>query len=159
MESFGFDIAQRKIERMADTMSGASMGRILTDVGVQTRPIFETSAAEWAGTDRRLSGWPRAGVMGVGFDVTPKALTMKPRPYGLWIVGDRGRRSTTIPKRRARVTVNTPGGPRTFLKSDPLVIGSTRGHRTLTIARERAQDQVPRWIFERWQRELREGWV
>lgn len=158
MHALGFDRVNAKLGRMADTMSGATMKKILTDVGVEARPVFERHATAFAGPDRKLSGFERGGVMGVGFDATPTVLTMKPRPYGLWILGERGRRSGVIPKRKARVTVATPWGPRTFLKSAPMELGSTRGHRTLTDAREEAQQRVPGWIFERWQRELREVW-
>jgi hypothetical protein len=154
-----FDALLGKLEQLSGVLDGPDMGRVLKDVGVENKRILIDAAKEAIGSDQRMSGWRRAGRMTAGFDVVGNTqLVMKPRPYGLWIVVDRGRRTTTAPRRRARMTIPTPGGPRTFTRASPLVIGSTRGKRTLTLARERIERESPVRVFEGVQREMRRKW-
>jgi len=154
-----FDALLGKLEQLSGVLDGPDMGRVLKDVGVENKRILIDAAKEAIGSDQRMSGWRRAGRMTAGFDVVGNTqLVMKPRPYGLWIVVDRGRRTTTAPRRRARMTIPTPGGPRTFTRAAPLVIGSTRGKRTLTLARERIERESPVRVFEGVQREMRRKW-
>jgi hypothetical protein len=154
-----FDALLGKLEQLSGVLDGPDMGRVLKDVGVVNKGILNQAAQDAVGSDQRMSGWRRAGRMTAGFDVVGNTqLVMKPRPYGLWMVADRGRRATTAPRRRARMTIPTPGGPRTFTRANPMVIGSTRGKRTLTIARERIERESPVRVFEGVQRELRRKW-
>lgn len=154
-----FSLINRHLSALADTMSGTTMREILTQAGVEARPVFERGAESFAGADRQLRGFPRAGKMGVGFDTTAHSITFKPRPYVLWILGERGRRPTVAPKRRKGVVkLGTPWGARSFTRAEPLHIGGTRGHRTLTIARERVETETPRRVFELWRKQLYGKW-
>jgi hypothetical protein len=149
-----------KLDNFAQLFDGRGMERALTEVGLKGKKVLLETAADWAGADRRLSGWPRAGQLSAGFDVTASGVVFKPRPYGLWVVGDRGRRSTTAPRRgKGTRRISFPDGEvRSASKSAPIRIGGTRGHQILTIARKRIEDDAPKWLFEAVQAEARRVW-
>ena len=153
----------RKLGRAVDVLDGTAMRTVLTDVGVAAKKDLRVEAERTVGTDLKFSGWPRGGKLSSGFEVTSNTtLTLSPRPYGVWVVADRGRKATTAPRRGKKssvVTMKTPWGPRSYTKASPLHIGRTRGHRTLTLARERIEQETPKRVFTGVQRELRKAWV
>lgn len=152
-----------RLERVENALNGTHMRTVLTqDVGMPAKKDLEREAVRTVGEDLRFSGWPRGGRLSSGFDVTgDTSLVVKPRPYGAWLVADQGRRTTAAPRRGKTSTVilNTPYGPRSYTKASPLRIGPTRGHRTLTIARERIEAETPARLFGGVQRELRKAWA
>lgn len=158
-----FSDLNRKLGRVVDTLDGTAMRTVLTDVGVAAKRDLRTEAERTVGTDLKFSGRPRGGKLSSGFEVTSNtSITVSPRPYGLWVVADRGRKATTAPRRGKKgsvVVMKTPWGPRSYTKASPLRIGRTRGHRTLTLAREQIEQETPKRIFEGVQRELRKVWL
>jgi hypothetical protein len=154
----------RRLERVENALGGQAMRAVLTaDVGVPAKRDLHLEAVRTVGEDLRFSGWPRARQMTSGFDVVgDTSIELNPRPYGVWRVAEAGRKSTTAPRRgRATRTVilRTPYGPRTYSRERPLHIGATRGHRTLTVARQRIEAETPTRMFQGVQRELRKAWT
>lgn len=160
MATSGFEVLLQKLQNFAEILDGPQMDAVLTEVGMKGKTVLLDAAAEWAGPDRRLSGWPRAGQLSAGFDITPSGVVFKPRPYGLWIVGDRGRRETAAPKRGKGVRRLSfgPDQVRSATRTQPIRIGATRGHQVLTIARKQIEQDAPRWLFESVQAEARKVW-
>lgn len=152
----------RKLENFQKVLDGPGMERALTGVGMKGKKVLLDAAESWAGADRRLSGWPRGGQLSAGFDVEPHRVVFKPRPYGLWVVGDRGRRATTAPRRgKVKRVVRFSFGEdevASATKANPMRIGPTRGHQILTIARKQIQQDAPGWLFEQVQAEARKVW-
>lgn len=161
MVTSGFEVLLRKLESFAEILDGPKMADALDEVGMKGKKVLLDAAAEWAGPDRRLSGWPRGGQLSAGFDHTPGGIVFKPRPYGLWIVGDRGRRETAAPKRGKGVRrIAFPDGEfRSATKSQPIRIGATRGHQVLTIARKQIEQDAPRWLLDAVRAEARKVWT
>jgi hypothetical protein len=132
-----FDPLISRLGRIADTLEGTSLRASMDRVGVMAKGELRGSATDTVGGDLKFSGWPRGGKLSSGYEHTgPGQITVNPRPYGLWVVADRGRRGAVAPKRKTRVTMRTPWGPRTFTRANPMRIGSARGHRTLTTGRD-----------------------
>lgn len=150
-----------KIDNLKQVIEGAPLDRALTQVGMKAKAVFLESAESWAGSDRRLSGWKRGGQLSVGFDVEGQRVIVKPRPYGLWVVGDRGRRETSAPRRGKGKNVRISFGPNevaTASKAGPIRIGSTRGHQIYTLARKKVEREAGDWLFTEVQREVRKVW-
>jgi len=149
-----------KLDNLKQVFDGSGMERALTEVGLKGKKVLLDGAAGWAGEDRRLSGWPRAGQLSAGFDVTSSGVVFKPRPYGLWIVGDRGRRQTTTPRRgKGMKKLAFPdGGVRSASKANPIPVGATRGHRVLTIAKQQIEREAPKWLLDAVMAEAKKAW-
>lgn len=156
-----FDGLRRKLERTEALLDGSAMRAALTSkVGPGAKADIRAEAAIVLGPDRKPSGWPRAGALDGGYDVTSNTtLTVKPRPYGVAVVFEDGRKGGTAPKRRKSITMATPYGPRTFLKAEPMQLGRTHGHRVLTLSRERMDRETPGRLWEAMQSRLREVWA
>ena len=158
-----FTATLAKLDNFAQLLDGRQLDRSLHKVGAKGKTVLLDAAASWAGADRRLSGWPRAGQLSAGYDMVPGGLVFKPRPYGLWIVGDRGRRQTSAPRRGkgGRVArMSMPDGEfRTGTKVQPIRIGATRGHQILTIARKQIEQDAPKWLFDAVWDEARRVWT
>jgi len=149
-----------KLDNLKQVFDGAGMDRALTEVGVKGKKVLLDQAQSWAGPDMRLSGWPRGGKLSAGFDVTSSGVVFKPRPYGLWIVGDRGRRQTTTPRRGKgmRKLAFPDGGVRSASKTNPISVGATRGHRVLTISKEQIEREAPKWLLDAVMAEAKRAW-
>lgn len=149
-----------KLDNLKQVFDGAGMDRALTEVGMKGKKVLLDQAQSWAGPDMRLSGWPRGGKLSAGFDVTSSGVVFKPRPYGLWIVGDRGRRQTTTPRRGKGVRRLSfgPDEVRSATRTQPIRIGGTRGHQVLTIARKQIEQEAPRWLLDAVRAEAGKVW-
>ncbi len=160
MATSGFEVLLQKLQNFAEILDGPQMDAALTEVGMKGKTVLLDAAADWAGPDRRLSGWPRGGQLSAGFDVTPSGLVFTPRPYGLWIVGDRGRRETAAPKRGKGVRRLSfgPDEVRSATRTQPIRIGGTRGHQVLTIARKQIEQEAPRWLLDAVRAEAGKVW-
>lgn len=151
-----FTALRAKLGRISDALGPAGMRAALTDVGVQAKKDLAIEGAVAVGADLRYSGWKRLGAVKSGFDIDGTTVIVKPRPFGGWIVAEKGRKHTTAPKRRKTVVLATPWGPRTYTREHPLAIGATRGKGALTKATERIQRSSPQRYDEALQRQLRE---
>jgi hypothetical protein len=155
------DPLKRRVDAIERALDGTSMRTALTRVGMSAKRELSDEGMKAIGDDLRMSGWKRGGKLNSGFDLTSDtSLAITPRPYGLWMVVERGRRETTAPRRgRPRtVVLRTPFGPRTYSHERPLRIGATRGRRSLTIARERNERTAPTQVFQSVTEDLRKAW-
>jgi hypothetical protein len=151
-----FTALQAKFGKLADALGPAGMKAALIDVGVQAKKDLAIEAEHAVGGDLRYSGWKRMGKLSSGFDIDGTSVIVQPRPIGGWLVAEHGRKKTQAPKRRAVAILNTPWGPRTYTKSQPLNIGRTRGKDSLTHATERIQKTSPARYDEALQKQLSE---
>jgi hypothetical protein len=151
-----FAALQAKFSRVADALGPAGSKAALTDVGVQAKKDLQNEAEHAVGGDLRYSGWKRMGALKSGFEVEGMSVVMNPRPAGGWLVAEHGRKPTQAPKRRGRVRMKTPWGPRTFTKSEPMGIGRTSAKHSLTKATERIQKSSPQRYDEAVQKQLKE---
>lgn len=133
---------QAKIDRLQDALDGSAIADITKRVAMDAKRDAESELDSDLGSDRKFSGWSRVK-LGVGFELkSGHSAGIKPRPSGPWSVLDGGRKGgARVPKRRAKVTLSTPYGPRTYKRDNPLRLGPTRGkdtwkHATTVIARE-----------------------
>lgn len=122
---------QAKIGRLQDALDGSAIQDITQKVALAAKRDAETELDSDLGSDRRFSGWSRVR-LSVGFDLrSGHEAVVKPRPSGPWSVLDGGRKAgARVPKRRSKVTLSTPYGPRTYTRDNPLRLGSTRGKDT-----------------------------
>lgn len=151
-----FTALNAKFNRLQDALGPAGLKAALTDVGVQAKKDLTIEAIAAVGADAKFSGWKRLGKLTSGFDVIDTSVIVKPRPFGGWIVAERGRKTTKAPKRRQRVILATPWGPRTYTREHPLAIGRTGAKRSLTKATERIQRTSPERFDAALQKQLRE---
>lgn len=110
-----------RLEVLAAGLSGPLLEEVMTELGVEAKKDFRLAAQLDLGPDAKFSGWLRAGELKVGFEhVAPGVIEMRPRPQGVAVVAEDGR--------RAGSKVRTRG------KRRSATWGSTRGHRTISDA-------------------------
>eukprot|EP01041_Mallomonas_annulata_P019068 gene19068-38260_t len=94
---------------------------VMTELGVEAKKDFRLAAQVDLGPDAKFSGWLRAGELKVGFEhIAPGVIEMRPRPQGVAVVAQDGRRAGTKTRTRG--------------KRRSASWGSTRGHRTIDDA-------------------------
>lgn len=114
-------------------------------VGQFAKTTALEQVAKDLGSDLAFSGWKSKVRLGAGYDLgTPVVLNL--RPAGMWFLAEDGRkrRQRITPKRRRAAknpphpkAVRTPFGWRAYSNSGP-----SRGHRTITTARDRIDDGI-----------------
>ena len=115
-----------KLQRVAH---GFEDPRVLKAAGIAGKKAALDEAAKAVGGDRAFSGWRKGRPvrLGAGFDITGRGeVTTKLRPYGVWVVAEKGRKPSdarVLPKRarrraargrggNAQPALSTPWGPR-----------------------------------------------
>lgn len=134
-DSKEFGALTLKLTRLEAQLGPVGMEEALTVVGVQAQGDMIEAAVAALGPDRMFSGWKRLGRLETDLRVAPSEFTIIPKPYGGWIVADKGRRPGSVaPSRRSRSTtiLKTPWGPRTYTVEKPLKIGPSPGKNALT---------------------------
>jgi hypothetical protein len=114
-----------KMQQVAALFTGAAMRRILTRVVAQAKTEdVPPAAAAVTGGDGVLSGM---GKKGRRLNARYKVLSdyqavLTPTPPGPWaLVTDGSKGPFPVPKRKARVILNTPDGPRIATLAAPIV--------------------------------------
>lgn len=133
-DSQEFGALTLKLTRLETELGPLGMEKALTIVGVKAQGDMLEVAVASLGPDRAFSGWKRLGSLESDLRVAPMEFSIIPKPYGGWIVADKGRRPGSVaPKRARNVTIlKTPWGPRTYTVEKPLKIGPSPGKNTLT---------------------------
>lgn len=127
-----------KLQQIEEKLGPVEMTKALAVVGVKAQADMVEAIVPALGPDRQFSGWKRLGTVGTDLRVELSQFTIIPKPYGGWIVADKGRRPGSVaPKRGNRdpVILKTPWGPRTYYKSNPMRIGPTQGKNSLQIGK------------------------
>lgn len=132
-----------RLEILAAGLSGQVLEDVMTELGVEAKKDFRLAAQLDLGPDAKFSGWLRAGELKVGFEhVAPGVIEMRPRPQGVAVVAQDGRRA-------GRKT-------RTRGKRRSASWGSTRGHRTVTDAITLTEEETTVRALDIIERKIRE---
>lgn len=128
-----------KLNQIEAKLGPVEMTKALAVVGVKAQGDMVEAIVPALGPDRQFSGWKRAGTAHTDLRVEVSQFTVIPKPYGVWIVADKGRRPGSAAPSRGKTKnpaiLKTPWGPRTYYKATPLRIGPTRGKNSLTIGK------------------------
>lgn len=161
--SSDFAVLAHKLDKVTTALGPVGLKAALEIVGVAAKADLVVEAGRVVGADLKYSGWPRVGKLGSRFDIAGTTITVKPRPYGAWMVAEHGRRATAAPKRatpgssramfgegrRDRVNMLTPVGWRAYTKANPLQIGPTPARHALTVGAAIIQrESAPRFHRE-----------
>lgn len=137
--------------RMLKITDPSALTRINRMAGFAGKQSALEAASDSLGGDRRFSGFRRKVALSAGFDtVSATQVQINFRPAGLWVLADKGRRSSgTIRPRRGKRAVLTPYGPRATSSYGP-----SRGLNTYENAVKDAETTVPKAAFRQFQVEV-----
>jgi len=123
------------IDRIGSVASGESLRRVQRYVGNVTKRAALRGPESTLGPDRAMSHF-RGGhkALRAGYDLISEGILLRFKPVGLWLLADRGRRSsgTIRPKRKSgHKALATPEGARARSHYGP-----SRGLHTYAISNE-----------------------
>lgn len=136
------EAVSRKMAAVTKAVAGNDLRSTLTDVGVESKKLIEREVKRDFGADLGMSNWRRGRVVKLrsGFDQpADDTLVFNPRPHGVWVVAEEGRRagSTSRPRRR-----------RGSARRGPSSWGASPGKRTWTRSQRMIRADTPK-LFRR----------
>lgn len=149
------------LSKLESTLGDDARKRIMRAAGKAAKEGALSAASDTLGPDRAMSNFRNGRVaLGAGYDEAGWELTVNHRPRGLWMLAERGRKSSgpIYPRRngrKARVltkgrAVMTPQGPRASS-----TYGSSRGLRTFSMAAGRERTEGTKAAWQQLQSEFR----
>ena len=145
----------RKIARTQSALTGAELRRIMIRVvgrsnnpGDDAKGDIREAVRDDFGADLAMSNWRRNRPVQLKASdrfLSSHEVAVTPSPKGgPWQVAEDGRRGgTSVPRRRRRVTLATPWGPRTFTRENPMTLGPSRPKRTWSKAARKIEARTP----------------
>jgi len=149
-----------RVGRTADALSGGRLKEITGRVALAAKGDVLDQVGNDVGSDRRMSGWGRVR-FNAGYELTSDhTAELEPRPSGPWGVLEHGRKAKPAgqPKRKTHKVYRTPAGLRTASRERPFRQGSTRGHRTWSVAVRKIDAETPKRVDDEMGRVLAEVW-
>lgn len=133
------DLSSR-LSKAGQDLSGSSMRRVASEVGVAAKRDMDEAARAATGGDGVMSNWPRARLTS-GFTIKgSSSLTLAPKPLGAWKVLESGAAAHVVHARKGRV-LSTPFGPRPLVR-----IPHTRGKQAWSKGRRIVEQRTPERI-------------